>query len=145
MIMNETSIERVHDFLSSIPRHRLIICRVNPSPNHQPINLGYELAKRLTITDKRDNISYDAAQIVDDIFNKATTKDDVYGDFVIIENIGILFEPKLNLNPTTVLSKHSKHKTVFLIWKECCDRDSLFYKHDSNYRLDLSNISHVCI
>lgn len=58
---------------------------------------------------------------VNAILRHAVRHDETIGDYAAIENWGILFEPALNLNLTSIFDSHSKSNVLILV--DCGEAD----------------------
>ena len=144
-IMKEQKVEYICTFLASRPRYKLVICQANPFADIPSLNLGYSLAKDIAKISDVTSISYEVPGLVDNLINRATTKIQEVGECVIIENVGILFEPSLGVIPCDVIAKHAKNKTVILIWNGEYHKQKLRYNDNLDYTIDLSNINHIAL
>ena len=106
--------ERIAQYLTYNPRNKLIFA---PSPDQhlKSIDVGYELSKGI----KADLYSPHLPMITEDCLNailrRAIKKDPIIGDYIALENWGILFEPELKLNLVSIFDSHSKSNTLILV------------------------------
>lgn len=144
MIINN-KIECICAFLANRPRYKLVICQTNPFAGIPSLNLGYSLAKAIEEISDATSLSYEVPTIIDSLINHATTRIPEIGECVIIENIGILFEPALGVIPCDIITKHAKNTTVILMWNGEYHKQKLSYNDNLDYTIDLSNINHIAL
>lgn len=56
-----------------------------------------------------------AEDYLNTIFRRAIKKDPIIGDYIALENWGILFEPALKLNLVSIFDSHSKSNALILV------------------------------
>lgn len=144
-LMSNGNIEHICRFLASRPRYKLVVCRENPCADITPLNLGYAISTKVACLQDRTTLSYIAPSIVDEVINGAVTHVEDLGDVVVIENLGILFEPELGLIPSDIIMKHAKNKTFVLIWNGIYYNQALLYATDSICIIDISNINRIAL
>ena len=104
----------IAQYLTYDPRNKLIF--VPSLDRHlQSVDVGFELSKSI----EPDLLSRHLPMIAEDSLNTilrhAVKKDAIIGDYIAIENWGILFEPSLKLNLVYIFDSHSKSSTLILV------------------------------
>ena len=122
------------NFIHAEGRNKIVFCR-EPMDELKFINVGRELS--LLIKDAgEDNYQTSINQVL-----TQTSHHDQIGNYLAIENIGILFEPELHLNLRSIFDEHSKNQTLFV----CCEGEFVenkfyFINYLSNINIDLSGL-----
>ena len=99
------------------------------------INVGYELAQQLDKTKDPKIISLEAHESLKNLLESTEDK------IIAIFNLGILFEPILNLNPGQILKTISKTKILIIIWENEVENNILHWTSQKDkYNLDFSDI-----
>ena len=97
--------EKIAQYLSYDPRNKLIFA---PSLDQQlqSVDVGFKLSKAI----ESDLTSKHLPMIAEDCFNailhRAIKEDPIIGDYIALENWGILFEPALKLNLVSIFDSH---------------------------------------
>lgn len=86
-----------------------VLKQISESYNFKQLNLGLELSKKLMEVPK-DFRSSDAEKVVFDLLDAQPNKR------VAIDNIEVLFEDPLNLNPLQLLKKVSMDRVIVAAW-----------------------------
>ena len=133
----------ITDYLSQATRNRLVFCH-DLIEDLSFINVGKVLAEKLMKENLRSSmVGYVAEDVLNDILS--SPKDDVdIGSYVAIENIGVLFEPELELNLEATLDNASKDKVVIIHSEGFikADRFYLLQEGDTSF-IDLHGLSYI--
>ena len=80
------------------------------------------------------------------ILNATISRHNVYGRYISIENLGILFEPKLKLNFSMLLESYSQNNVLFVRWDGEMYEDNLYFLTKKNgIKINIRNIGHIAI
>jgi len=144
----------IKDINNSMDRHKLhaFFCRLDEinysvdyiqNQNIKTVNVGKELA---LFIDKLEDFKYLNIDVYDFIKRLLdSSKAEVNGstnEVVAIYNLGVLFEPALELNVNKFLKDYSKSTVLIIIWEnDKDDQEKLNWPTQKNkYFLDLSTI-----
>jgi hypothetical protein len=100
-----------------------------------PVNVGLELGQRLTsIPYKRRHL--EAGDLLRELAEQHTQ-----GDLLLIDNIELLFDKTLQLDPLDLLKRHAQARNVVAVWPGELHNDRLTYAdmghpEHQNYALD---------
>ena len=111
-----------------------------------PVNVGVSLAHAILpiMGDKR--FALKAKSVIEDIFNSALITHSVYGKILALTNIGILLEPDLKLDFTSLLDRFSRDNTLFLHWEgEIIDGSLYFLSKENGIKIDIKKLSYIAI
>ena len=108
------------------------------------LNIGYELSMIIQNLNRQSH--YFQMQVQDELM-KIVTKhkmhDEEFGDYLIISNLGILFEPELKLNVCDVLKRISQNTLLILLWSGVILPDRLCnISEQSEYNIKRSEINY---
>ncbi len=141
--------EALEKFLSSAPRYRLAVLKVDASKHEKnTLNLGRELAEEVKPLKRTNELAFQFAvqEIVFSLIKKHTIADAKLGNVVILENPGIMFEPELHINMTEVLRKVSRNTLTILLWPGEVDGNRLsFLKSSSAYNVKQSETNYIIL
>ena len=105
--------ELIAQFLSYCPRNKIIFTPTVP-PCLKSVDIGYELASRI----KENLSSAHLPMIAEDCFlsivRTSIQQDEIIGEYIVLSNWGILFEPSLKLNLSALFDSLSKSHTLIL-------------------------------
>ncbi len=94
------------------------------------LDIGLQLSKQL-LSIQPSKRSRQTLQLMDDMVGKFETSP------IVCTNIGLLFEPLLNLNPLSLLLQLGRTKKLIVMWPGQYDNDMLSYAvpEHSHYRV----------
>lgn len=145
-----TNINRqIREFLSSAPRYKLVVL---PSEYSQHLNgsidIGKELSMAISKIDRSEDIRFQFAVLdaIDKIINKNICNDEAFGEYIILENPGILFEPALHIDVCDLLKRISKNILVIMLWPGVIRPDKLcFLSEASDLFISQTDINYAII
>lgn len=106
--------KKIAQYLRYTPRNKLIFAP-RLDRHLQSIDIGYELAKKIGSDLNSTLLPMIAEDCLNAILRQATKEDSVIGNYIAIENWGILFEPALKLNLNSIFDSHSKTNVLILV------------------------------
>jgi len=136
-------IQQIAQYLQQATRNRLVFC-------HEPIdgltflNLGKVLATALRNENLRSPmIAYTAEDTLAEILS-TLQNDSRIGNYVALYNIGILFEPALELNLKSTLENASTNKTIIIRSDGTIRSDKFYFLQPGDGMLiDLKGLSFI--
>lgn len=94
--------------------------------NIEPLNVGLELGRRLAATPKNKR-GFSAGELLREIADKERTQDPL-----LLDNLELLFEPGLQINPLDLVRRLAHSKRIVAVWPgELCG-DRLVYAEMSH-------------
>lgn len=123
---------KIAQWLTYQPRTRLVFIK-RKYESIQFVDIGYELAKAIEPEIGNPIMPMKAEQIARDIIKTNQKSNEIFGNYVALENWGILLEPELKINLKNFLSNISQNTTIILLTDEPIKESQL---HD----IDFSNI-----
>ena len=127
----------ITDISASTDRHKLYILLSSPDKlsaciafiqkqNITPVNVGHELALYINELDDYSYLGIDVYDFIRQLLD--SKKDKIKGlgnEIVAIYNLGILLEPRLELNAVQLLKDFSKSTALILIWEHHVEQSGL--------------------
>ena len=89
--------------------------------NIEPLNVGLELGRRLAATPNNKR-GFSAGELLREIADKERTEDPL-----LLDNLELLFEPSLQINPLDLVKRLAHSKRVVAVWPGELRGDRLVY------------------
>lgn len=84
--------------------------------------------------------------ILEELFGSHISKSNDFGEYLAIHNLGILFEPELNIDVLTLLDKYSRNKALFIRWEGEIKNNTLYFLSEKKgQKILIKNLSHIII
>ena len=98
-----------------------LLCELGTKLNIEPLNVGLELGRRLAATpiNKR---GFSAGELLREIADKERTDDPL-----LLDNLELLFEKGLQINPLDLVKRRAHSKRVVAVWPGELRGDRLIY------------------
>lgn len=105
---------KIAQYLNYTPRNKLIFV---PSldPCLKSIDVGFELANSIEKNLSSPHLPMIAEDCLNTILSRSVNEDNIIGNYIALENWGILFESALGLNLLSIFDSHSKSNTLILV------------------------------
>lgn len=138
--------KKVTAFLAGKPRHKfVVVCSDALSADVQSVNIGYELAAAIR-SGAPEDVASESLRYLREIFAEGHRSDELLGDYINLCNIGILFEPALQLDVAGILSRLSQRYVVLLSFSGTYSYPYLYFSTaDSKNVIGLGQITHILI
>jgi hypothetical protein len=114
----------------------------------QVLNIGKDLAKVVKPMKRRPEIhfQFSVQEAVINIIREHTNIDPSFGEYVVIANPGILFEPELGIDVVELLRRVSKNTLTILLWPGEASKQMLwFLREGSEHRINYSDINYIIL
>ena len=140
--------DRLSNLIKITDRHKITIIRCRPEESLQcreklvqeglePINIGMEVAQFISTQTDLKFISLKVGDFIAQLFKKKKSlPSGLPVEVLAIFNLGILFEPKLELNPTRILKDNSKSIAIIIIWEFQVDENALLTWSDQHRKIN---------
>lgn len=106
--------DKIAQYLKYDPRNKLIFAPSLDQHLHS-VDVGFELAKSIEGDLSSPHLPMIAEDYLTAILRRSIKEDPIIGDYIALENWGILFEPALKLNLVSIFDSHSKSNTLILV------------------------------
>ena len=132
----------INDFINQNPKYKLIFTK-NEIDGLVFTDMGYEMAALLK---GQPSPSVVATVTFDSVAAKGMNPHPVYGRYLAIKNIGILFEPALRLN-IRMLFESISHDTLLVVCSDGVIKNDYYYfnEHTEDYGVPVSGLSYLVI
>lgn len=144
--------ERMRPILASGVRYKLVVIRCQEAVKESALNVGKELARVVMGISKQYGkagemkFQMEVVEALEGIVRKNILVDEELGDYVVMENLGILFEPELGIDVVRFLKKVSKTTLTVLLWPGEIGADMLYFlSRDSEITLKQTDINYITI
>ena len=112
------------------------------------VDLGYELSTKIedVLNDRR--LSMRAQDYLKGIISSNLHLDSEFGEYIAIKNIGILFEPELNLSVEALFNSWSQNTILIIEMENGKVENNRFYLVDGcpiHYSVDLNTFNYIII
>ena len=125
-------------------RDHLVFIR-KPIEGLETVDVGRLLSEWLRQQDLSSQfLQMEVNDELDEILSQEYKRDDI-GDYLVITNIGSLFEPALQVNTRALLERHSDRKLIIVLSDGVVDKEGCkyyFLSPSDSYSIDLSGLSY---
>lgn len=136
-----STLQEILSYLQQETRNKIVFCK-DGIDGISFIDVGLDLAELIKESaDDGDRNAMLYKQVLD-----KTSSNDVIGNYLAIENIGILFESELRLDVRNIIDSYSKNQCL-IVKAEGVIKDDVFYfvKPEDGVKVSLEELSHYQI
>lgn len=143
--MDSSLVSIILSYIQSNSRNKIIFFKVSV-PDISPIDIGKLLSQALFNYKDENRLPMRSTMELEKILNKAITEHPRFGRVLAIANLGILFEPDLMQNFSSIIDNYSKNNTLFVAWKGEIDNNTLYFQtKEKGIKININNISHITV
>lgn len=140
-----TCVSRISDFVSQIPRNRLVIIKEGID-DIQFLNIDDVLSQSFADIIEHTQFSLKAKDIIVQLLDQKTETHTELGKYLAISNVGILLEKGLKFDFKTFLDTYSNDQVLLLKWEGLVESKKLYFLTKQNgLEIDISDLSHIVI
>ncbi|MBK7095333.1 MAG: hypothetical protein IPH57_09920 [Saprospiraceae bacterium] len=110
--MNKPIINTIEDYIKSQSRNKIIF-HSQDIFEIESVNIGLRISESIYNFKEPGRIAMRVLSELDKILNAAISHHDVFGRYLSIENIGILFESEVKLDFSQLLDRYSQNNVLF--------------------------------
>lgn len=137
--------ENIFSYSKSYARNKIVLCR-DELTEVNFLDIGSKFSTKLKPLISDSKLAIKSTIILDDLLSNSIKRDETYGKYLAIKNLGILFEPELKTDFTQILDKYSSSNTLFVKWEgEIEDGILYFLTKEKGQKIDIKNLSHIVI
>lgn len=137
--------QAIADYIKSQSRNKIIFYSQDISAL-QSVNVGLRISESIYNLNEPGRIAMRVLSELDGILNAAIYQHDVFGRYLSIENIGVLFEPELKLDFANLLDNYSQNNVLFVKWEGEIDAENIYFLTKENgIKINIKNLSHIVI
>lgn len=144
--------ERMRPIVAAGARYKVAVIRSQGTLEEKALNVGKELSKVIEGIGKQygkmgeTKFQMEVADALNRIVKGKVFVDEEMGEVVVLENLGILFEPGLGIDVVRFLRKVSKMTLTILLWPGEIGEDRLYFlNRESEMTLKQSDINYITI
>lgn len=144
--------ERMRPIVAAGARYKVAVIRSQGTLEEKALNVGKELSKVMEGIGKQygkmgeTKFQMEVADALNRIVKGKVFVDEGLGEVVVLENLGILFEPGLGIDVVRFLRKVSKMTLTILLWPGKIGEDRLYFLgRESKITLKQSDINYITI
>ncbi len=142
--MNRVEVE-ILNYATSQSRNKIIFYR-DEIPGIRSLDVGLELSQAIYNMEDMEKLPMRASMELSRLFNNAISIHEMHGNYLAIENLGILFEPELKIDISRLLDINSQNNLLFIKWEGEREHDHLYFLTKKNgTKINISNLSHIAI
>mgnify|MGYP001465387391 FL=1 len=143
--MNYPIINTITDYIQSQARNKVIFHSQDLS-DLITVNVGLRISENIYNFKEPGRISMRVSSELDRILNAAISNHDLFGKYLSIENLGILFEPELKIDFNRLLDSYSQNNALFVKWDGEIDSENIYFLTKENgIKINIKNVSHIAI
>jgi hypothetical protein len=137
--------QAIADYIKSQSRNKIIFYSQDISAL-QSLNVGLRISESIYNLNEPGRIAMRVLSELDGILNAAIYQHNVFGRYLSIENIGVLFEPELKLDFANLLDNYSQNNVFFVKWEGEIDAENIYFLTKENgIKINIKNLSHILI
>lgn len=137
--------QEIADYIKSQSRNKIIFYSHDIS-DLQSVNIGLRISESIYNLNEPGRIAMRVLSELDGILNAAISQHEVFGRYLSIENIGVLFEPELKLDFASLLDRYSQNNVLFVKWNGEIDTNNIYFLTKENgIKINIKNLSHIVI
>lgn len=138
-------VDIISSYINSQSRNRIVFHRFE-LPGIVPVNLGWQLSEAIYDFKEIHKIAMKVTGDLDTILNNAIHHHGIFGSYISIDNIGILFEPELKIDFLRLLDAYSQNNVLFVKWEGEKESDCLYFlTKESGIKINIKNLSHIIV
>jgi len=143
--MNYPIINTITDYIQSQARNKVIFHSQDLS-DLITVNVGLRISENIYNFKEPGRISMRVSSELDRVLNAAISNHDLFGKYLSIENLGILFEPELKIDFNRLLDSYSQNNALFVKWDGEIDAESIYFLTKENgIKINIKNVSHIAL
>lgn len=143
--MSNPITEIISDFAKSQSRNKIIFHQ-DTIPDIMSVNIGVVLSERICNIKDAGKLPMRVSMDLEKLLNRNILHHDVYGKYLGIKNLGILFERELKLDFFRLLDNFSQNNLLFIQWEGEIDTDNLYFlTKEEGIKINIRNLSHIVI
>jgi hypothetical protein len=143
--MNKPINNTIAEYIKSQSRNKVVFHSQHIS-DLESVNIGLRISESIYNFKEPGRIAMRVLPELNDILNASISHHDLFGRYLSIENLGILFEPELKHDFTRMLDSYSQNNVLFVKWDGEIDKDNLYFLTKENgIIINIKNLSHIAI
>jgi hypothetical protein len=143
--MNTIIINSIVGYIKSQARNKIVFYS-NVIPQIDLVDLGLRISESIYNIKEHGKLSLIVKNELKEILDSSISHHDLFGRYLSIENLGILFEPELKIDLVRLLDSYSQNNVLFVKWEGDIDTDNIYFLTKENgIKINIRNLSHIAI
>jgi len=143
--MNKLITNSIADYIKSQARNKIIFHSQDIS-GLEFVNVGLRISESIYNFKEPGKISMRVSSELDRILNASISNHDLFGKYLSIKNLGILFEPEVKIDFNRLLDSYSQNNALFVQWDgEITVENIYFLTEENGIKVNIKNLSHIAI
>jgi hypothetical protein len=110
----------------------------------ESVNIGERISESIYHFKEPSRIAMQVSSVLSDLLNASISNHDMFGSYLAIENLGILFEPELKVDFARLLENYSQNNLLFVKWDGEIDANYLYFlTKEDGIKVNIKNLSHI--
>jgi len=137
--------QTITDYIKSQSRNKIIFHSQDFS-DFESVNIGLRISENIYNLNELGRTSMRVLTELDGILNAGISQHDVFGSYLSVKNLGILFESELKIDFARLLDSYSQNNVLFVKWDGEIDSENIYFLSKENgIKINIKNLSHVVI
>lgn len=115
------------EYVRQNTRNKIVFCRSRMQGLNY-VDLGFALSSRLNTNETNSSV----IGILGHLLNENIKNNETIGEYLAIENIGILFERELKLDVRNIIDSYSKNQCLIILSEAEVDNGMLYFLEKSD-------------
>lgn len=143
--MNQPIINAITDYIKSQARNKIIFHSQDLS-ELESVNIGLRISESIYNFTEPGRTPMRVSSELDRILHAAISNHDLFGKYLSIENLGVLFEPELKIDFNRLLDSYSQNNALFVKWEGELDAENIYFLTKENgIKINIKNVSHIAL
>ena len=143
--MNKPISSTIDAYIKSQSRNNIIFYSHDFS-DFESVNIGLQISESIYNSKEPGRIAMRVSTEMNDILNASISNHELFGKYLSIENLGILFEPDLKYDFARMLDSFSQNNVLFVKWDGEIDAENIYFLTKENgIKINIKNLSHITI
>jgi len=143
--MNSDITDKIRKYIQSQSRNKIIF-HTRELADLETINIGKLLSESIYHFEEQDKLPMRVSSELNALLDKSVAFHKLYGKYLSLENIGILFEQELKFNFVQLLENFSQNNALFIKWDGEIDADYIyFWTKEQGIKTNIKHLSHIAL
>ena len=145
LAIDKNSSGKIIDYLEYQSRNKIIFYS-RDMPDLESVNIGLQISESIYNFKDLDRVGLRVSSVLNEILSESISDHAVFGKYLSIENLGILFEPSLKIELERLLDSFSQNNLLFVKWDGQIDTENIYFlTKEKGIKTSIKNLSHIVI
>jgi hypothetical protein len=143
--MNKPISSTLEDYIKSQSRNKIIF-HTQYFYDFDSVNIGTRISEGIYDLQDPSRLPMRVLSVINNTLNASIYHHDVFGRYLSIENLGILFEPELKIDFASLLDNFSQNNLLMVKWDGEIDTENIYFlSKDTGIKMNIKNLSYIAI